>query len=324
MSYNTFLKLLIEIFDGYTRFGFKGQTLFFKHSGLREQNLLKEFYDEYLQIALKKGIETEEDVFKRLREEKSWTEDDDLKISELQFYVDNLKKTKSKLFLPSQKDAHQKLIDEEEQKLNELLRKKTELVPMTAEQYASKMSTEEYLRVLVYEDQELKKLKFSKEDFGTLSISEISEINSTFLNCLSSFSEENIQKITLEDFFSMYLSMCEDGFAFFGKNICNLSAYQMKLLLYGKIFNNIFQYHDDIPENIKKDPKAIFAFVDSKKNREKYQNDTRDKDGSMLFGATKEDLDILDPSASKISLSEQLAKNGGSLSMEDMINLMGN
>jgi hypothetical protein len=43
----------------------------------------------------------------------------------------------------------------------------------------------------------------------------------------------------------------------------------------------------------------------------------------MVFGATSEDLDTLDPSARKISLSDQIAKNGGSLNMEDMIKLMG-
>ena len=43
----------------------------------------------------------------------------------------------------------------------------------------------------------------------------------------------------------------------------------------------------------------------------------------MLFGATKKDIDILDPSAKKLSLSEEIAKNGGTLSMDQMIKLMG-
>ena len=55
---------------------------------------------------------------------------------------------------------------------------------------------------------------------------------------------------------------------------------------------NIFQYNDDISDSIKKDPKAIFNFVESKKIREKYQSESKNSDGSMLFGATKEDVEI--------------------------------
>ena len=96
----------------------------------------------------------------------------------------------------------------------------------------------------------------------------------------------------------------------------------MKLLLYGRIFNNIFQYHDDIPDDIRKDPKAIFDFVDSKKTRENFQS--QNKDGATaIFGATSKDLDILDPSARKVSLADEIKKNGGSLSMDQMIELMG-
>jgi hypothetical protein len=103
-----------------------------------------------------------------------------------------------------------------------------------------------------------------------------------------------------------------------------MTVCQIKLLLYGRIFNNIFQYNDDIPEYMKKDPKAIFGFVDSKKSREQYQSSTKDSDATMLFGATDKDIEILDPTAKKISLSEQINKNGGTLTMEQMIELMGN
>jgi hypothetical protein len=290
---------------------------------LRDQNSISFCFDKYKNIALKRGIESEKEIYERLKNEKSWSEDDDLKLAELQSYIDNLKKTKSKLLLPSQKESHQKLIDEQSFKVNELLNTKKELIGMTAEEYATKMSNEEFLRLLIFKDENFKELAFDEDEFGSLVSTDILQISQNYFNISEKLSDENIQKIVLQDFFNMYISCCEDSYNFFGKFIYQMSTYQIKLLLYARIFHNIFQYNDDIPDSIKKDPQAIFSFVDSKKNREKYQSDTRDSDGSMLFGATKEDVEILDPTARKISLSEEIAKNGGSLNMEQMMELMG-
>jgi uncharacterized coiled-coil protein SlyX len=323
VNYNPLLSSLIEIFDGYSRFDLNGQTLFFRHFSLRHQNLISNNYEKYKNIAISKGIETEEQTYDRLKAEENWTQDDDLKIAELESYISNLKKTKSKLFLPSQMDEHQKTIDEEQVKLNILLNKKSELISTTAESYANKMSNEEFLRVLIYKDEQLKELKYSDEEFGELTSSELSEISSKYFILSDRLNEDNIQKIVLQDFFNMYISCCEDAYIFFGKFIHELTAYQMKLLLFARIFNNIFQYNDDIPDSIKKDPKAIFNFVESKKTREKFQSQSSNSDGSMVFGATKKDIEILDPSAKKISLSDEIAKNGGSLSMEQMMDLIG-
>jgi uncharacterized coiled-coil protein SlyX len=323
VNYNPLLSSLIEIFDGYSRFDLNGQTLFFRHFSLRDQNLISSNFEKYKNTAINRGIETEEQTYERLKNDGDWTSDDDLKIAELESYIANLKKTKSKLFLPSQMDEHQKIIDQEQIKLNILLNKKSELISTTAESYANKMSNEEFLRVLIYKDENLKELKYSDEEFGELTSTELSEISSRYFSISDKLNEDNIQKIVLQDFFNMYISSCEDAYIFFGKFIHQLTAYQMKLLLFARIFNNIFQYNDDIPENIKKDPKAIFSFVESKKTREKFQSQAKDSDGSMVFGATKKDIDILDPSAKKISLSDEIAKNGGSLSMEQMMELMG-
>ena len=323
MSFNNLITNLVEIFDGYTGFDFNGQTLFFRHFSIRDQKDIGIFYDKFFNTAVSRGIEKEEDIFKRLKEESDWTDSDDLEIAQLQDYVENLKKTKNKLLLPSQKDAHQNLIDEESTKLNKLLAKKQELTGISAEQYANKMANEEFIRLMIYSDSSLSKIQFSNEEFGSLDIDELNYLNKKYISISERFADEKIQKVVLQDFFSMYLSCCENPHVFFGKFIYQLSAYQMKLLLYGKIFYNIFQYNDDIPESIRKDPKSIFDFVESKKTREKFQSQNKDSDGTIVFGATKTDLDILDPTARKVSLSEALEKSGGSLNIEQMMDLMG-
>jgi hypothetical protein len=324
VNYNPLLNSLIQIFDGYTRFDFKGQTLFFRHFCLRDHNQAHSCYEKYKSIAINKGIEEEAKIFERLKQENDWNDDDDLKMIELKEFVSNLKKSKQSIVLPSQRESHQKLIDEEESKLNFLQSKKSELVGTSAEQYAEKMANEEFIRLLIYEDKELKKNKFSEEDFGELCVDDILYLNNKYFETAKLFSDDNIQEIVLQDFFNIYMSCCENPHAFFGKFIHELSAFQMKLLLYGKVFYNIFQYNEDIPEDLRKNPKEIFSYLDAKKNRENFEQRNGDSEGTMVFGATKKDLEILDPSARKLSLSEMLQKNGGSLSMDQMMDLMGN
>lgn len=323
MSYNPLIYTLTQIFDGYTRFDCDGQTLFFRHFSIRDQGNLNFTYKKYFDIAIKKGIETKEEIYKRLIDSDQWSDQEDVKISELEHYISNLKKTREQIFLPSQKEKHDNLIKEEQEKLNLLLNKKNELVSVTAETFANKVCNEEFVRLLIYEDFNLSKLKYNHDQFGEISIEKLNFFNSEHLKINQEISEETIQKIVLEDFFAMYISLCENPHAFFGKPVHELSVFQLKLIFYGKVFNNIFQNYDDIPAEIRKNPEEIFKFIDRKKTREKFQSSNADKDGSIVFGATREDLDILDPSARKISLSEQIAKNGGSLSMEDMIKLMG-
>jgi hypothetical protein len=73
---------------------------------------------------------------------------------------------------------------------------------------------------------------------------------------------------------------------------------------------------------MRKDAKSIFLFVESKKSREKFQSSTSKDGGTAIFGATKKDIDMLDPNSKKLSLSSLIEQNGGSLNMEQMIDLM--
>ena len=91
MNYNPLLSSLIEIFDGYSRFDLNGRTLFFRHFLLRDQNNASLSHEKYKNIAIKKGIQTKDQSLERIKKDECWNEQDDLKIAELQFYIENLK-----------------------------------------------------------------------------------------------------------------------------------------------------------------------------------------------------------------------------------------
>ncbi len=323
MTEEEYIGIVGEIFDGYTDVTFQGKTVYIKHFSIRDQRYIHRFYNKYRSIAESKGIPSEKEMLDSLREDGLWSDDDDRKIIDLEQELDGLQQSKKISFLPSQKQNIQLQIESKQKDLYFLYSKKAELVGKTSERYGSQRSNEEFIRYLIYSDPICSKHFFTDEEFANLSEEEVEFFVKENDAISKRLSESNIQHTVLRDFFNMYMSQTEDIASFYGKPIIELSVYQLKLAIYSRILFNIFQYHEDIPERIKKDPTAIFDFVERKKNNDSKGNVNTSSGASAVFGATKEDLEIIDPNARAISLSDEINKKGGVMNMDDLIELMG-
>jgi hypothetical protein len=322
VSEEEYIGIVGEIFDGYTDIKYNNQTVYLKHFSIRDQRYIHKFYIKYKNIAESKGIPSEKEMLDSLIEDGIWTEEDEIRISHLTQEIDGLKQSQKATILPSKKQSIQKSINSKSQELLFLTNKKYELIGKTSESYASQRSNEEFIRYLIYQDPECKTHLFSDEEFAAISEEELSYFVKCNNEIAQRLNEKNIQSVVLRDFFNMYMSQTENVSAFYGKPIIQLSVYQLKLAIYSRVFFNIFQYHEDVPERIKQDPEAILNFIELKKNNSKSQYSKDDSGASAVFGATKEDLEYLDPNAKKLSLSSEIEKRGGSMSMEDFIDLM--
>ena len=120
----------------------------------------------------------------------------------------------------------------------------------------------------------------------------------------------------------MYISQCENIKDFYDKAIVLLSVYQLKTAIFARMFFNIFQYTEDIPDYIREDPEKLLAYSDNKRNKNS-GGVNEDADGSAIFGATKEDMKIVAGAGKQVSLKDELDKNGGKLNMEQMMKLAG-
>ena len=325
MKEEFYISLVGEAFDGYTEVTFQNKPVYIKHVNIRDQRYLHKYYEKYRQIAISKGLQEEEDRIKQVLADGIWEEKDDLKIESLQFEVENLKRTVRGLFLPSQKEAMQKSIEEKLKEKEELEINRKEVMGQTAEDYASQRSADEILRFLLFKNKELTENLYSEEEFGELEIWEVAELGKIHADIQARLSDSQIQQAVLRPFFTMYLSLCEDAYGFYQKPITELTIYQLRVVLFGKMFYNIFQYTDDIPEEIKQDPKKLIDFSDAQRNKDSNNKGgiREDADASSVFGATKEDIKAIKGEANTVSLREEAAKHGGKLNMEQMMRLSG-
>tara|TARA_R110000824_G_scaffold18933_1_gene74200 strand:+ start:2136 stop:3122 length:987 start_codon:yes stop_codon:yes gene_type:complete len=320
-----YISLVGEAFDGYTEALFNNQTVYVKHVSIRDQRYLHKYYEKYRQIALRKGLETEKERVKYVLKEGIWEEKDDLQIEKLEFEIQNLKRTVRGLFLPSQREAMHKNIEERSKEKLEIQTKRKEVMGQTAEDYASIRSGDEILRFLLFKNIELTKHLYSEEEFGELETWEVAQLQSIQKDVQDRLSDSRIQEAVLRPFFSMYLSLCENVYGFYQKPITSLTIYQLRVVLFGRMFYNIFQYTDNIPEDIKRDPQKLMSFSEAQRNKDgNNQGGLRDDaDASAVFGATKEDMKSLGEDSNTVSLSEEAKKHGGKLDMKQMMRLAG-
>jgi hypothetical protein len=321
-----YISVIGEIFDGYTEASFKGEPVYLKHVSIRDQRYIHKYYDRYKNLALSKGLETEEDRLAYIIKEEIWSNEDDVQIEVLAQQIERLQKTISQLPLPSQREAMAQDVRDLQEEKTGLMVKRRELMGKTAEEYATSRSGDELLRFLLFKDPDLKENLFTEEEFGELETWEIAEVNKCQQNLSERLEDDLIQKAILRPFFSMYLSLCENAGDFYGKPIIELTVHQLRVVLYGKMFFNIFQHTDDIPDNIRDDPDKLISFADAQRNDKAGKSKSglrEDADASMVFGATKQDIKSIGGERGNLRLAEEAEKHGGKLNMEQMMRLAG-
>ena len=323
-------KIFKDIVLGYSAVKFDQDTLYIKHLSAIDQVDIDQIQDQYFSDAINRGIETEKESLERLIKEGSWSEKDDKEIVTQENFLDSLRQSKTQIVLKSQIDKQNKLIDSTISKINQLKEKKKSLIGLTAESYSEKRANDYYVIKSFFHDSKLKSPVFPGEkDFGELYQDEVTKFVSVYNETFQMFEELKIQEMILQDFYYIYFPFSDDTVGFFGNPVCHLTYNQLKLIVYTKIFKNIFEQNSHIPEKIKKDPKALLDYgsiTEEAKSKMKDQLDMS-KDGATLFGATNEDYEYAGlekpQDSSRISLQKAAEQKGGKLSMEDLMELSG-
>ena len=177
-----------------------------------------------------------------------------------------------------------------------------------------------------YKDEDMSCKLFSENEFDELENEDIKLVINKYNQVFEGFSEENIQYTVLEDFYNPYLSFAEDSLQFYGKPFCELTYNQIRLIVYTRVFKNIFDTNDNIPESIMKDPAKLLEFgSSSKEERDKVKDKLSQGDGGTIVGAKDEDyerLGVKKPTGA-VDLHEEAKKKGGTLNMEDLMKLHG-
>ena len=319
-------KIFRDIVRGYSTSIIEEEFVYIKHLTPHDQVELEEIEYKYFKIAEKRGVPTESDMLAFLDKEGEWTSSDEQGIERKKIFIKGLKDGRDKMVLKSAIDKQNELIDKESRMLNELESQRAALIGNTCEKYAKDRMNDFYMIKSFYKDKNLNEVLFSEEIYDELEDHDIKKYIFNYNQIFEGFTEENIQYTILEEFYNPYLSFAEDSMQFYGKPFCALTYNQIRLIVYTRVFKNIFDSNENIPENIKGDPAKLLEFgSSSKEERDKAKEKLSEGDAGTLVGAKDEDYEFLGIQKPKggINLHEEAKKKGGTLNMEDLMKLHG-
>lgn len=312
-----------DIVFGYSEAFFKGEKIYIKHLSVFDQINIESLKEEFYNFAKRRGLPNEEEALNILRENDIWTEKDDNNIKEKKTVLEGLYSTKKNLYLPSDIEDVNKKIEDAKKDHDRSLLKKIHIVGETCETYTDRRVSEHYILMSFYKEGTFVNRKFSNEDINELEREDIFDLVMSYNVKYNSFDDHNIQKVILEDFFGMYMPFCEDVRNFYDKPLFELSSNQVKLIVYSRMFKNIFENYPKIPDQIKKNPDKIIDYVN---NQEKAKSTLKniDKQGaSTIVGAKKQDYEDLGVAKNQShSLSDMLKQHGGKMDMKDLMKAM--
>lgn len=312
-----------EIIKGYSTAEYRGSSIFVKHLGCNEKAIFDLRYKQFHKIAVEKGIPTEEQSLEAAKKDGFWSDNDEVEITKIQSYIERLNITKKNLFKSLEIKEIQNVIDEQKDKLIAKLTERRNILGKTVEEYASNRSSDYIIYESFYKDEELKEKFFSMQEFEDMSYEELVEFILIYNSFMHDFMDLNIQKTVLMDFFNQYFLVLDYPTEFFGLPMVKLTDFQVRVIIYGKIFKSIFDHVENIPDNIRKDPEALFAYKDkstARKDFESKHTPKGDVSASMVFGASKEDMEENNMKGTSLN---KLMKEKKTLNMEELMKLHG-
>ena len=233
-------KAFRDIVKGFSPAELDENTVYIKHLTPHDQVELEDVEGHYYRIAERRGLPTEEEMLLFLEQEGDWTKEDELGISKLEGFIESLQKSKSSLVLKSAQDQQSEIIKKEQEKLNKKLQQKRDLLGNTCEEYGKNRAHDFYILQSFYSDAKLLNPLYSQDQYNNLTQPEISNLIAIYNEVFSAFTEESIQYMVLEEFYSPYLGFAEDSMQFYGKPFCELTYNQVRMIVYTRIFKNIF------------------------------------------------------------------------------------
>lgn len=313
-----------EIIKGYSKRKFRGSPIFIKHLGIAEKAFFDFRFKEFYEHALSSGILSEEEALKRIIEDGFWSEKEEDEIDVLKDYIDRLVLTKKNFVRKLEIETISKQIDEERQKLAKKISQRKEVLGKTAEEYASNRSNDYIIYESLFKDENLKERVFKESEFEEMTYEDLVEYILFFNEYMDDFKEYNLQKIALLDFFQPYYLVLDQPMQFWGKPMVQLTDFQVRVTIYGKIFKNIFETTENIPEEIKKDPDKLFEYTDKTKAKKNLESKQKNKDkasGEAVFGATKEEMQEMKTSGAKTI--NEVMKGKKTMTMDELMKLHG-
>jgi len=327
-EYRFLRKLYKDILLGYSYVA--SEKIYIKHPYEVDLGSIEDLYIQHFNEAKIRGLADEKDKIKELCEAELWTEEKEKKIVSNKKEISNLRDTIRKLFIKSQVNSVNNKIKSIEQECQTIEKEREELIGITAEKYANKRSNEMIIYRSIFKDENLKENLFTEETFDELDSNELKKYIMIYNTITEYFNQKNIKKIAALPFFLNTIFLTEDNiYTFYGKPIVSLSTFQLDLFSNARIYKNILSKGVAPLEEYYQNLDDLINWYELNKNigsASEVKHRTKNTDGATYIGASRDEIKTINQFDSKdeiVDISKEAEKQGGELSMQDIIKLHG-
>jgi len=197
----------------------------------KKEGLMRRFQEE--------GVPSEKERAKIVREAGEWSEDDDDEITSLELSIADNAQNLKLLSSPAQQQKVRSILETMKVKLADKINQKHNILGVTAENRASKITNNYFVYYAFYKDEDLKEKMWTEVEFQEMDEVELVKNIKIYNKTLKNFTERAFRKIAALPFVLNFASYCKDqGMFFYGKPITRFTNYQMAI--YTKAMRNTF------------------------------------------------------------------------------------
>ncbi len=309
-------RAFVDVARGYS-IGHLDRPIYIRHLTHKEHLGYEDLEWAQKEYAISKGALTEEQRIDILKNEGLWSDDRDAAIARQKDTVVRFEEGLKTLVVPSMIRNHQGQIEIERKKLDEMTHEKAHLIGPTAETYAQRVVNDHHMMVNLFADDQFRVPLFAPETFEDLADSEVRTIHEVYVEAIKPCEEANLRRLAVQDFFTSYYYLCQDNlYSFYGKPICDLTYYQVRLGNLGRYFKSLMENMDmgKLEPGQRNDPDVIERGNISQRNMT-----TMSQEGKVPTGLTSSDIKemglqntfskVPPPGLSGVELVQWLRKN---------------
>ena len=279
----------------------------------------------FFNTAKTRGLLEREDKLRLLLKEGYWLTESEIEIEQLEKKISNLEMVIKNLIIKKQIKETKQRKTETELQLKKLMDEKEDCVGFCVEDFVFQKMNELVIFNSFFKDQKLSQPLFSEEEFDNLSQSDISGLIKVLNDFYTEFSHNQIKRICACSFFINLFSLSSEHVShFFGTHATNLTILQVNLFCQGRYFKSLIESRKEnvtAPSDVTSDPDKMIEWYDSLSS-DLSKVSSSDSDGISYVGATEEELKKM-AGSSAISISDFAKKKGGSLTMQDFLEMHG-
>lgn len=320
-------KIYKDIIYEYSTIQLNNQDIYIKHLTDLDLANIHEKYSSHLEEAKKKGLLEEQQKLDLLDEKNIWKKSKEEEIKKIKDEINLNNDTKRKLLINSQIEQINSKNKELEKKLLDIEKERSEVIGMTAEDYALRKANEYLIYLSFCKNKDFCPYFESEEDFFNLEIEELTKYAYLYQKYLSIFSLSNLKKLAVSNFFMNIFFLSENNpFTFFGKSISKLTHHQVNLFTLARTYKYTLERTGEVPPNSLNSLQELVDWYEGKNLNisNKIKEDNKEFTGKTYVGATKEEIKkMISPKDEIVDLEQESKKHGGNLSFDQILKIHG-